>query len=105
MDVSCLINIYLNIHICVYFRRLDDVAECLQQRGERMDDQASRAALHIAIANFREACPSREKPDLERLPQMALSWRSAWHMSRAIEVAEGTAACRESLCFVLLLMN
>lgn len=70
-----------------YDRRLDDVAECLQQRSKRMDDQASRAALHIAIANFREACPSREKPDLERLPQMALSWRSAWHMSRAIETS------------------
>lgn len=65
---------------------LDGVSERLRQRCQFVESAASRAALCMAIGNFRKVCPPRSAPDsLVDLSGLIRRRRRAWQMSRAID--------------------
>jgi len=65
---------------------LDATAERLRQQCQYLDDAASRAALCVAVGNFRTAFPPREQPnDLGQLPGLIQRQRRARQMARMLE--------------------
>jgi len=70
---------------------LEASTERLRQRCQYLDSALDRAALGVAVGNFRSTCPLASAPsDLRDLPSLVQRQRRAQQMSRAIEAVSST---------------
>lgn len=86
---------------------LDAVGERLLQRCKYVDAALDRAALSVAVGNFRSACSSHAPPAadiLAELPGLLLRQRRARQMSRSIE-AVSCAGCLRFLRVLLVCLG